>query len=82
MKWQDFGKIKKDKFAAAAESGRQPCGCLSPTARRAKWRSTERNGAETGIRGRVKCIFTRKKAVFKGGFVYKFTDIGILPLHK
>ena len=26
MKWQDFGKIKKDKFAAAAESGRQPCG--------------------------------------------------------
>ncbi len=26
MKWQDFGRINKDKFAAAAESGRQPCG--------------------------------------------------------
>ena len=26
MKWQDFGKINKDKFVAAAESGRQPCG--------------------------------------------------------
>ena len=26
MKWQDFGRINKDKFAAAAERGRQPCG--------------------------------------------------------
>ena len=90
MKWQDFGKIKKDKFAAAAESGRQPCGLPMDYVH---WMRAGRNGVGTGVRRRAKwcgncvarrakCIFTRKKADFKGGFVYKFTDIGILPLHK
>ena len=87
MKWQDFGKIKKDKFAAAAESGRQPCGLPQPhsapgeMARKLGF-DAGLNGAGTGVRRRAKCIFTRKKADFEGGFVYKFTDIGILPLHK
>jgi len=61
MKWQDFGKIKKDKFAAAAESGRQPCGCLSPTARRVKWRGNW--GSTLG----EMYIYT-KKSGFRGWF--------------
>ena len=101
MKWQDFGRINKDKFAAAAESGRQPCGCqwimcVGCAPGEMAWKlgfDAGLNGAGTGVRRRAKwrgncvarrakCIFTRKKADCEGGFVYKFTDIGILPLHK
>lgn len=100
MKWQDFGKIKKDKFAAAAESGRQPCGLPMDSmrwARRAKWCKScggalgEMVQELWGCAGRndsrsmgrwAKCIFTRKKVFFEGGFVYKFTNIRNMTLCK